>query len=410
MKLATKYQRSNLIATVVLFLIASAAFYLLLHRVLIFQMDEDLEIEQHEIETYAHKFGAMPQNVMMVEDQIVKVELASTPMDKAIHHTVVLRDEVEHSEDKFRQLVFTVQTGSQLYQVSVSKFLEATQGLANLIILIALGTIALMLVVSFLINRMVLRRLWKPFYKTIARMQAFELSKTTEEPLPFVPIEEFDLLNKTLEAATSRASQDYQVLKEFTENASHELQTPLAIVRSKLDLLIQDERMSEEQSRIILDTYEAVRRMTHLNQSLLMLAKIEGGQYAERTSVDVRALLEEKLTLFESFIQDRGITFERNLAPSGLLANPALMDMLLNNLLSNAINHSNQNGRVDVALTADGLVICNTSDNMPLKHSALFTRFYKTTSGATRTGLGLAITIRQRNYIALRWTGRLCGS
>ena len=391
MKLAASYQRSNLLTTIFLFLLAGAAFYLLLNRVMIFQVDEDLEIEQHEIETYTKRFGSLPQNVMQVEDQVVTFEQASLPITAPIRRTVTLLDEVEHEKGDFRQLLFTVRAGTQWYRISVSKSLEGTKGLTHLIGLIALAIIALLLLASFLINRIILRRLWAPFYKTIERIKHFELGNNAGLTWPSISIDEFALLNKTLSQTTQKASEDYKILKEFTENASHELQTPLAIVRAKLDLLIQEETLSQKQSRIIQDAYIAVRRMTHLNKSLLVLAKIEGGQYEEKAGVAMKLLLEEKLVLFEAFIADKALVVDTSLAQVSLRISPALADMLLNNLLSNAIHHNSNGGSLSIKLSAQKLMICNTSPNRALVPENLFSRFYKTTSGATRTGLGLAI-------------------
>ena len=391
MKLAVRYQRINLLITLIIFLLASAAFYALLHHVLILQIDEETEVEQHEIQTYINRFDALPPNIVAVEDQIVRYEKVAAPLAKSIRRTVVLEDEIEHETGDFRQLVFTVRAGGQWYRVSVSKSLEATAHLADSIGLIALGTIALMLLITFLINRIVLRRLWKPFYTTIHQLRDFKIDGPAKLLLAPTSTDEFALLNTTLEAATSKASKDYQVLKEFTENASHELQTPLAIVRSKLDLLIQDEALSEPQSHLIQDAYAAIRRMSHLNQSLLLLAKIENGQYGDQEEISLEKLLSEKLSLFDTLITDKKLTVSLSLQPVILFINPDLADMLLNNLISNAIHHNHRGGFIDVKLNEHSLTICNTAAGKELAPAGLFNRFYKTTSGATRTGLGLAI-------------------
>lgn len=394
MKLATRYQRINLIVMLAIFGFASGAFYVLMHRVLIFQVDEDLEIEQHEILNYAARFGTLPVNVMPVEDQMVTFEPVAAPLERPVHRTVVMQDQVEREVSHFRQLLFTVRAGGKWYKVAVSKSLESTEGLAHAIGLIALATIALLLLASFLINRMVLRRLWQPFYNTIDRLRGFRLDSKEKLTWPGVSIEEFALLNKTLEATTARAASDFGVLKEFTENAAHELQTPLAILRSKLDLLIQDEVLSEIQSTVIQDAYSAVRRMSYLNQSLLTLAKIEGGQFAEKSAVALNALVQEKLASFETFIQEKQLQMDVVLEDITLQINPALADILLNNLCANAILHNHEGGKIAIRLSESGLAVCNTSPNEALASENLFTRFCKTTSGATRTGLGLAI-VRQ---------------
>ncbi len=391
MKLAGRYQRSNLLITLIVFMMASLAFYIQLHRILIYQVDEDLEIEQHEIEAYVSRHNALPENLMPTEDQVIRAEPASTRLPKPIRQTVKLRDEADRAKADFRQLVFTIEVGGSLYRVSVSKSLEATRGLTHSIGMIALITIGIMLLASFLLNRIILRRLWKPFYDTIDRLRSFKLGSHSAIELPQVRIDEFALLNTTLRSATGRAAEDYRILKEFTENASHELQTPLAIVRSKLDLLIQDEGLSEPQSSLIQDAYEAIGRMTNLNRSLLMLAKIEGGQFGEREPIDMKLLVERRLELMDSFLRELNITPELNLEPAVWQLNRALADVLLNNLLSNAIHHNRSSGRVRIKLEANSLAICNTSAQGPLDAGSIFTRFYKPDADHAGTGLGLAI-------------------
>ena len=392
MKLATRYQRINLLVTFGIFLLASIAFYFLLHSVLIFQVDEDLEIEQHEIQAYVSRFGTLPLNVVQVADQLVRFEPTTKPLPKPVHQTTVLWDEVEKERGRFRQLLFTIRAGGQWYRISVSKSLEASDGLERSIGLIALGTVALMLLVSLLINRIVLRSLWQPFYTTISHLRHFKLNSKDKLVLPSTAIEEFRLLNTVLETTTGKAIDDYTILKEFTENASHELQTPLAVIRSKLDLLIQDEGLSAAQSDIIHDTYRAIGKMTYLNQSLLMLAKIGNGQYAEKEPVDMQSLLQEQLTFFETFLVEKSLTTQVDLQTVAVDINPALAELLLNNLLTNAINHNYTGGHITLSLTTEELSISNTSTHKELPAAGLFNRFHKIAPGGT--GLGLAL-VRQ---------------
>jgi signal transduction histidine kinase len=392
MKLATRYQRSNLIITLVIFIMASVAFYALLRQKLIFQVDEDLEIEQHEIEAYVARFGTMPNIMMPVEDQVVQVVPARKALPRRIRRTVKLYDAVEGEAGDFRQLVFTIDVGGSLQQVSVSKSLEATRGLTRSIGLIALVTIAVMLALSTLINRIILQRLWKPFYDTIGRLRSFDLGLQPAIELPNVTVDEFALLNTTLTTVTGKAAADYKVLKEFTENAAHELQTPLAIVRSKLDLFIQDEALSEQQSRLIQDAYEGLQRLTHLNQSLLQLAKIEGGHYMESSMVDIKALIAGKIADLDDMLRDQGLQVHTVLSDCSVTMNATLADLLLNNLLTNAIRHNRSEGRINISLDAERLSICNTSNGGPLAEADLFARFSKTSDTSNGTGLGLAIS------------------
>jgi signal transduction histidine kinase len=166
------------------------------------------------------------------------------------------------------------------------------------ILLISLATIFVIMAASLIINRVVLKRLWQPFYRSLDILKNFRVDKKQTMDFPSNQIDEFEFMNQTIQKTTNQAQQEYSLLKEFTENASHEMQTPLAIIRSKLDLLIQDENLSEDQSKTMQSAYSAIERLSRLNQSLLLLAKIENNQYAETTRINLTDKITEKLNAF----------------------------------------------------------------------------------------------------------------
>ncbi len=226
-------------------------------------------------------------------------------------------------------------------------------------------------------------------------MRHFELGKKELPLLPPTEIDEFTLMNETLRHVTAKAQQDYQHLKEFTENASHELQTPLAIVKSKLDMLIQDEHLSEPQSRSVQAAYEAIQRLSRLNQALLLLTKIENGQYAETAIINAVQKINEKMTQFEEMIGAKNITVTANIDPLVDFAmNPVLTDILLNNLFSNAIKYNKPGGSIAITADRNMIAFSNTGAASPLDEDRLFRRFSRPGTSKEGIGLGLAI-IRQ---------------
>jgi signal transduction histidine kinase len=198
-------------------------------------------------------------------------------------------------------------------------------------------------------------------------------------------------MNETLRNATHQAQYDYAVLKEFTENAAHELQTPLAVIRSKLDLMIQDEELSESHTHTLLTTYKAIDKLSRLNQSLLLLAKIENKQYDETQAVDLKKKLEEKIEEFEELWASQELKVSSHLKSIQRTMNPELAEILLNNLLSNATRHNFPGGQIRIKLTEQSLIVANTSPHSELDHSRLFTRFYKPAPHNENNGLGLSI-------------------
>ncbi|MCW3118942.1 MAG: integral rane sensor signal transduction histidine kinase, partial [Chitinophagaceae bacterium] len=224
-----------------------------------------------------------------------------------------------------------------------------------------------------------------------AAMRSFKLGKVKEVRLPQTTIDEFIFLNDTLKDTIQKAEQDYLVLKEFTENASHELQTPLAIIRSKLDLLIQREELSEAQSEELKEIYMAVKRLSRLSVSLLLLTKIENQQFDEVNSIDLKQKIEEKVHQFLELWKNNELNLHCQLGEATIQANRDLVEILLNNLLSNASRHNILGGTIDIHLQARQLTVSNSGTARALDTKRIFKRFYKEEAHSHHNGLGLSI-------------------
>jgi signal transduction histidine kinase len=390
MKLFTKYSRINVAATIIIFLIASTAFYLALNYVLLQQIDNDLQIEQDEITTYVQKHNQLPENIP-VKDQLINYTITNAPLKGRHLETNTIVDRQDKDGEEFRQIIFCIKAAGKWYKVTVSKSLEDTDKLIHSILLISFTTILTILIATFIINRVVLKKIWRPFYQSLAAVKNFNLSKNQNLHFPPVQVEEFRFMNETLERITSQAQLEYLSLKTFSENASHEIQTPIAIIRSKLDLLIQDEQLTEQQSQVLQTVYAAIQKLTKLNQSLLLLAKIENNQYEEVQQIEIKEKIEEKAEEFRELWQAQEIIFDSSLKGARINMNKELADILLNNLFSNATKHNFKGGTISVDVSSHHLRISNTSQAPSLDENKLFQRFYKPSAGDSQNGLGLSI-------------------
>ena len=316
MKLFTKYNRINLLATIIIFLFSSVAFYIALRFILLDQVDEDLKIEQREIETYAKEHNTLPESIP-VKDQKISYTLSDEVLKKRKFKTVAGFNKDDREKESYRVLQFGVIANGKIYAATVGKSLEGTDDLAHSILLISSATILSILAASLIINRILLKQLWKPFYDALGILKTFKIDRNQQLDFPSTKIDEFSFMNHALEKTTSQAKKDYLLLKEFTENASHEMQTPLAIIQSKLDLFIQNENLSEDQSKTMQSAYMAVEKLSSLNQSLLLLAKIENNQFAETSSVNFKQKLGEKTDDFHELWQSQNISVNTSLAEIG---------------------------------------------------------------------------------------------
>jgi len=362
---------------------------MLISKVLVHEVDEALYRYEKQVENYVHKNDSLPV-FKNFEEVLVRYKLIRQEHPREIK-TVFLYNIDDHKFDNFRQIIFTQMVGRKLYEISVAKPLEGTQLLTRTIALSTVAILLVIIVVSLLLNYLLLKKLWKPFYAAMKEINDFKLGSSTEPFLPESDIEEFSLMNRSLSQAISSAKDDYRVLKEFTENASHETQTPLAIIRSKLDIVIQDEKLSEEQSDALKSAYTAVSRLSKLNQSLLLLAKIENQQFKAVETINLEQKIEEKLQQFSEFWAGNNILVERKITPASIQANPELIDVLLNNLLSNAGRHNFEGGEISIRLQPGKFGVANTGTSGRLDSSKLFSRFYKEVQHSRHNGLGLSI-------------------
>ncbi len=232
------------------------------------------------------------------------------------------------------------------------------------------------------------KKIWKPFDDTLKKIEAFRLGKDNAPEFTQTDISEFQRLNTALTNLIKRDISSYKVQKEFTENASHELQTPIAIIRSDLDMLLQ-ENLTEKESELVGNMYDVTKRLEHLNRSLLLLAKIENNQYEEKEEIQlgdfVKSLLPDYDRLFST-----GVILVLQSQPT-VCVNRTLLQVLVNNLVVNALRNSDNNIPVNILLTNNSMEITNHSTQAKLDESTLFSRFNNPTRQKRGNGLGLAI-------------------
>lgn len=251
-----------------------------------------------------------------------------------------------------------------------------------------------MLCFSLLITlRFITRRLWLPFNDTLRKTEQFNLAQGDIPQFRQTEIKEFARLNHSLEKLMEKDKDTYRIQKEFTENASHELQTPIAITLSKLDLLMQ-ENLNERQMLLVSSLYDLNTRMGHLNRNLLLLAKIENTQYAEMEEIDLGCFVKESVPSYDVLLHGLSLSIvdRRKVRHSTVRANTILLECLLNNLVVNAIRHTvTPQGSIEICIEDSCLCVSNTADGKALDTQTLFRRFRSGEPQRIGNGLGLSI-------------------
>lgn len=245
----------------------------------------------------------------------------------------------------------------------------------------------------YLFQRRISKTIWKPFFETLSKAKDFDVNHGAGLHLGRDKIYEFDQLNSSLMKMTEKIAGDYRSLKEFTENASHEIQTPLALINGRVEELIQSKEISGEGMKWLQDIHESTMRLSKLNQALLLLARMDNGQFYEREPMDLGAVMHKRITEQEEIFGLKGIrvTFEER-SKFVHPMHPILTEVLLTNLLNNAVKHNiPHDGIINVVVYNRQLMISNTGTKLLSQPDSLFQRFKKGNPSSSSLGLGLAI-------------------
>ncbi|MDF2432743.1 MAG: hypothetical protein JWP44_2374 [Mucilaginibacter sp.] len=388
MKLAAHYNKASIIISVSVLLISAVVYYLTINYIVRQQFDSDLSEEVAEVIEYINLNHRLPKPIEFDEDLTTFTKTNLTNFDTKFFDAPYVNPK-EKKKEPGRAVSALVKVNGDNYIVTIVVSREGTEYLVQIISTITLILTAILLVVLIVTNRYVLNGLWQPFYHLLDQVKWFS-ADTNKIATVETRVDEFSDLSDAVYKMSLRVTADYQGLKAFTENASHEMMTPLAIITSKLDMLIQDEQLGAEQFAQITDIYSAASRLSRLNQSLLLLVKIDNNLLHDTEKLDIKSIVLQKSQQFQEMLQNKNIELNLVLEPLEVNASKYLMDVLVNNVFSNAIRHNKNSGSIKIRLSENKLIIQNTGDITPLQQDAIFERFYKgrTSDG---TGLGLAI-------------------
>ncbi|TVZ16086.1 sensor histidine kinase [Maribacter sp. MAR_2009_72] len=316
-----------------------------------------------------------------------------------------MQNEEDYEPVRILESVFE-QDGSHYKLKLITSMVEEDDQIQNLFIYLVGLYLALILSILVL-NNFVMKRIWKPFYKLIGRLKTFRIEK--DDPITSEPtnIDEFNLLNLSVERLTEKSRDSYLAQKEFIENAAHELQTPLAIAINKLELLLEKNGLTIAQSQEVGSVLDNLTRLTRLNKSLLLLSKIDNKQYIEEERIDFSALMQTLVQDFTDFATHKDIDLKVDAHQKLTYAmNPDLAVVLMTNLIKNAIVHGQGGKPIHIEIVENQIRIQNYGENSALQSGGLFERFRKASADSRSTGLGLSIAkaIADKYDVALTYS------
>ncbi|MFD0940841.1 sensor histidine kinase [Pedobacter boryungensis] len=391
MKLSSRYNQVNIFTSLIALIITGVIYYVVIHFILTDKLDKDLAVEENEINQYVKTYQKLPLPASYIDQQVHYKEVKEINQAREFSYTTYYNAKEQEIEPG-RSLITTIALNDKKYVVTITKSRVESEDLVRIILFITLGITCFLLISLILINRFVLNSLWKPFYTLLNQMKAYQVSRMGKINRVPTKIDEFNELNDSAIAMAASVQQDYKELKSFTDNASHEMMTPLAVINSKLDSLLQTEPFTKSQGALLEDIYQAVGRLSRLNQSLLLLAKIENNLIPDLQDIDMKELLESKIRQFQELFEKDGLQLIHQLESCQLRMSKYLVDILMNNLFSNAVRHNHKGGLIEVRLQKDSLQLINTGRDAGLE-GQLFDRFSKS---APSEGLGLGLAISKQ--------------
>ena len=296
---------------------------------------------------------------------------------------------------------------NRFYELSVYTPSIEKRDLKESIFYLLIGLFVILLVIILLINIWVFHRSMKPFYLLLEWLEHYRLGKNNEKLSIETHTTEFRKLNEAVSRYVAHSEEVFEKQKQFIGNASHELQTPLAICQNRLEMLLEDETLGEQQMSEIMKTYQTLEYLSKLNKSLLLLSKIDNHQFSEEKEVCLNEVLHRYMDDYQEVYAYRDITL--TVEEEGELywnMNETLAVVLITNLLKNAFVHNINKGSIRIVISSSGIRFGNTASGSALDASRVFDRFYqgsKKKEGSTGLGLAVVDAVCRHSSLKIRY-------
>ena len=403
MKLINRITTYYVLNTILIFVAALGILYYAVEKAIISEVNEQLRKTNREVKEQLQNGVRINYHPFVEISEVDKI-----PHDFIKYSDTPVQYMGRKDQELFRQYVSYEDVNGKFYKIITRSSLIEKEDLFYTILYLLISILVALLIVLFYVNRRSAKKIFKPFYENIKRLDAFSLQKDKELILEKSNIAEFEELNKSLKTLSEKAKKEYELLKEFTEDLSHELQTPVAVIKSKLELILQKEINDREIEEYVQTLYQNINRLDRLNRTLLLLTKLESVDFfPSKKKININDAITKTVEIFSDAAAQKKINIKLDLSPNQIFEmNDILADTLLGNLLSNAIKHNYENGEIIIKLDENRLTIQNTGDEPNVEPSIYFNRFVRSGKSKDSTGLGLSVVkkICDLNGMKIKYT------
>ena len=409
MNLFQVIRRYLVLTLLAVFIIGCLSIYFIFKAFIHQSADQILYEYKDRIENYiAHNDTLILFKSSLQIPQRIESYVIDSPKD----YLLGIKDTLLYNEgtgyfQAYRQLSFVADYRDKHHLVTINQPSIEMNDLLYIILGSLFSIFILFLMFTYLIDFNLKKKVWAPFYKTLAILKNYDIEREfgKEIELDDSGIKEFDMLNHALQRMVSKINYDYENMKMFSEDISHEMQTPLAIIKSKLELLRQARLGEKEYLESLRVISRSTTRLSKLNSSLLLLTKITNDQYHTTKSIDLSKTIDQQLLALEELIEIKSIKLESKISTSVQPINNILSDILVSNLLNNSIRHNVENGFIKISLDQEKLEIENTCDTIDVDNIPdLFGRLVSLkTEGSTGLGLSIVKSICDKSGIEVSY-------
>jgi signal transduction histidine kinase len=395
MKLQTRSNIYYAIYSILIFSFAGLLLYALIRKIYYRQVDESINTERMIIEEEIERLDTVPDFTSLFGHRI-EVSLYLKPVTRKLRYSdTTLYNRNKDAYLSYRHQLYRNNRRNGLgYSISIMKPMDELNKLSKLIYGLILVSFLLLQIVLISMNYLVNRRLWKPFFNTLSKLKEYNIETPSSLDLPNTRVAEFRQLNGILTSLSHKLKRDFFRMKEFTENLSHEINTMLAVIISKIELLLQNEDLAPEQIEHCKTIYQVSGNLSRLNNALQILAKIDNQYYISKEEVDITEIIHSQFAAFQDFIEEKNFEVSVNTNSKILLMNRSLADILVSNILSNAIKHNTQPGFIRLNMSDESLIIKNSTILSSVTSKGQFNRYKNRYIPDKSMGLGLAIIKR----------------
>ncbi|MDZ7682735.1 MAG: HAMP domain-containing sensor histidine kinase [Fodinibius sp.] len=411
MKLNNKILLSNLVLSVVIFLLTSIGMYYLVNDTVYDELDNHLL--QHKIDLMNQVEGD-PASVKQIQklgglgsyEWIDIYPYEGTVKLNANNFATLdtMRNPNEVGPDSYRRLATTISVNDRYYTVKIYEEVAAWQNISMTILVSVLAALLIWILLLYLLNQMVFDRILTPFYDTVDTLETISDPTDFEERFPDSTTYEIDVLNKALNTMMNEIRSSFEDQKKFIQNASHELLTPLSIIRQKAEKILSNSDKCDQQTlKAASEIQQTAVRLSRLSNALLLISRVENKQYELDEQVDITAVTDEVLEELEDFISLKNIVIEKGFKNEITVeGNKELIHSAIYNIVQNAVKFSPENSTIHIWTKGraghEELIISDQGPGIPQElKGSVFDRFKKGQGTSNKlgknngNGLGLSL-------------------